>query len=177
MTNENAGAIEPNDITLRAVTQDDEDFLLSVYATTREEELAQVAWPEGAKEAFLKQQSDAQRREYEARFPDADYDVILVEGRPAGRLWVGRSDEEIRILDIAILPEYQNRGVGKVLLRRLMDEGRREKRRLRHMVFILNEAAKRFYERLGFRTIEVVNGAYIHMEWTPEDDGSEAHLK
>lgn len=166
---ESAGASDPVDVTLRAVEPDDEEFLLSVYASTREEELAQVEWPEGAKDAFLKQQYDAQRREYDARFPEAEYDVILFDGRPAGRLWVGRSDDEIRILDIAILPEFQNRGIGKVLLRRLMDEGRRTGKRLRHMVFILNEDAKRFYERLGFRTVEVFNGAYIHMEWLPDD--------
>lgn len=161
------------DVSLRAKTPDDEGFLLSVYASTREEELAQVSWPEGAKEAFLRQQFDAQRREYDARFPDAEYDVILFEGRPAGRLWIGRDDDEIRILDIAILPEFQNRGVGRALLRRLMDEGRRTGKRVRHTVFILNEAAKRFYERLGFRTIEVINGAYIHMEWRSEVDERE----
>jgi ribosomal protein S18 acetylase RimI-like enzyme len=126
-----------------------------------------VAWEPGQKEQFLRAQCDAQRTEYEARFPDAEYDVIAVDGRPAGRLWIGRRGGEIRLLDIALLPEFRNRGVGEALLRRLIDEARRTGLPLRHMVFVLNTDAKRFYERLGFEVFEEV-GAYLHMEWRAE---------
>ena len=155
------------EVALRPVAGGDEEFLLAVYASTREEELAQVQWQPGQKEQFLRAQCDAQRAEYESRFPDAEYDVILVGGRPAGRLWVGRRPEETRLLDIALLPEFRNRGVGEVLLRRLIEGARRDGLPLRHMVFVLNEGAKRFYERLGFVVFEEV-GAYLHMEWRPE---------
>jgi RimJ/RimL family protein N-acetyltransferase len=37
------------------------------------------------------------------------------------------------------------------------------------MVFVLNNDAHRFYERLGFRVIEDFDGAYKHMEWKPEE--------
>jgi ribosomal protein S18 acetylase RimI-like enzyme len=152
------------EVSLRPVAPGDEEFLLAVYASTREEELAQVEWPEGQKELFLRSQCDAQRTEYEGRFPDAEYDVISVDGRPAGRLWVGRTADEIRLLDIALLPEFRNRGVGEALLRRLTAEAARTGLPLRHMVFILNTGAKRFYERLGFEVFED-HGAYLHMEW------------
>jgi ribosomal protein S18 acetylase RimI-like enzyme len=155
------------EVTLRPVAEGDDEFLLAVYASTREEELAQVEWEPGQKEHFLRTQCGAQRTEYEARFPDAEYDVIAVDGRPAGRLWIGRRGEEIRLLDIALLPEFRNRGVGEALLRRLTEESRRTGRPLRHMVFVLNTGAKRFYERLGFEVFEEV-GAYLHMEWRPE---------
>jgi ribosomal protein S18 acetylase RimI-like enzyme len=155
-------------VTLRRVTKGDEEFLLRVYASTREQELAQVEWGEGQKEAFLRQQSAAQRSEYGARFPDAEYDVILLDGRPAGRIWVGRDDAQIRLLDIALLPEARNRGVGTALLRALVEESRASGRKLRHMVFVLNPDATRFYERLGFVPIEEF-GAYVHMEWRPEE--------
>lgn len=158
------GALE-----LRPVAPGDEEFLLGVYFSTRADELAQVEWAEGQKEAFVRWQFETQRREYDARFPDAEYRVILVDGRPAGRIWVGRDAEQIRLLDIAILPEFQNRGAGTILLRHLMDAARREGRALRHMVFVLNNDAHRFYERLGFVVIEDFDGAYKHMEWKPED--------
>src|SRR6266536_1776041 len=93
-------------VTLRAVTPDDEAFLLSVYDSSRAEELAQVPWPEGQREAFVKWQFDLQRREYDARYPDAEYDVILVDDQPAGRIWIGRDAEEIHLLDIVVLPEF-----------------------------------------------------------------------
>lgn len=149
---------------LRSVTSDDEEFLLKVYASTREAELSQVEWPTGQKEIFVRWQFELQRREYDARFPDARYDVILVDDQPAGRIWIGSDDEQIRLLDIAILDEFQNRGVGTILLRGLMAEAARANKYLRHMVFVLNDNAHRFYERLGFVIIEDL-GAYKHMEW------------
>ena len=115
-------------------------------------------------EAFLRMQFDAQRSEYSARYPDAEYDVIRLDGQPVGRLWIGRDAAQIRLLDIALLPEAQNRGVGAALLRRMIAEARHTGKKLRHMVFMSNPDAKRFYERLGFRVIEDL-GAYQHMEW------------
>jgi GNAT superfamily N-acetyltransferase len=151
-------------LTLRTVTPDDEAFLLSVYDSTRADELGQVEWQEGQKEIFLKWQFELQRREYDARFPDAEYDVILIDEQRAGRIWIGRDREQVRLLDIGLLPEFQNRGAGTVLLCRLMEEARQAGKPLRHMVFVLNNDAHRFYERLGFVVIEEF-GAYKHMEW------------
>jgi GNAT superfamily N-acetyltransferase len=152
---------------LRSVTPEDDEFLLSVYFSTRAEELDQAEWQEGQKEAFVKWQFDLQRREYDARFPDAEYYVILIDDKRAGRIWMGRDDEQIRLLDIALLPEFQNRGAGTYLLRQLIAEASRSEKALRHMVFVLNNEAHRFYERLGFVIIEDF-GAYKHMEWKSE---------
>ncbi len=151
-------------LTLRQASAADDEFLLSVYGSTRADELGQVEWQEGQKELFLKWQFDLQRREYDTRFPDAEYHVILVDDRPAGRIWIGRDDEQIRLLDIALLTKFQNRGAGTLLLRRLIDEAERAGKPLRHMVFVLNNDAHRFYERLGFVMIDDL-GAYKHMEW------------
>ena len=151
-------------LTLRPATPEDDPFLLSVYASTRANELAQVQWQEGQQETFLKWQFDMQRREYDARFPDAEYDVIEIDGEPAGRIWIGRSEDQIRLLDIALLPQFQNRGGGTQLVTSLIDEARNADKRLRHMVFVLNDNADRFYERLGFVVIEEMGG-YKHMEW------------
>jgi ribosomal protein S18 acetylase RimI-like enzyme len=151
-------------VELRPVSPNDDQFLLSVYRSTREDELAQAEWVEGQKEMFLRWQFDLQRREYDARFPEAAYHVIVVDQQPAGRIWVGSDDEQIRLLDIALLPEFQNRGIGTALLRRLQEEAARQGKALRHMVFVLNNDGQRFYERLGFVVIEDL-GAYQHMEW------------
>lgn len=154
------------DVSLRPVTDADQEFLIGVYAGTRADELAQTNWDDSQKDAFIRWQYQMQKQEYDARYPDARYDVILVDGVPAGRVWVGADDTQIRLLDIAVIPEFQNRGVGTHLLRQLMDEATRDNKPLRHMVFVLNENAFRFYERLGFKTIEDVGG-YLHMEWLP----------
>jgi GNAT superfamily N-acetyltransferase len=151
-------------VELRPVSESDNEFLLAVYASTRADELAQAEWAEGQQEMFVRWQFNLQRREYEARFPDADYRVIVIDRQRAGRIWIGADDEQIRLLDIALMPEFQNRGVGTALLERLKSEAESAGKALRHMVFVLNNNADRFYERLGFKKIEDF-GAYKHMEW------------
>jgi len=153
---------------LRQVTPEDDPFLFSIYASTRADELAQVQWEEGQKEAFVKWQFEMQRREYDARFPDAQYEVIEIDRHSAGRIWIGQTEDEIRLLDIALLPQFQNRGAGTILITDLIDQARKAGKRLRHMVFVLNDNADRFYERLGFVVIEDLGG-YKHMEWKRSD--------
>src|SRR5690349_7448310 len=121
-------------VELRPVSESDNEFLVSVYASMRADELAQVEWNEGQKEMFIRWQFSLQRREYDTRFPDADYRVIVIDHQPAGRVWVGADKEQIRLLDIAILPEFQNRGVGTGLLQRLKARAKHEGKALRHMV-------------------------------------------
>ncbi|HEV7474900.1 MAG TPA: GNAT family N-acetyltransferase [Pyrinomonadaceae bacterium] len=151
-------------LTLRPVTKEDEPFLVALYAGTREAELSQAEWQDGQRDLFVRWQFDMQRREYDARFPDARYQLIVIDGEPAGRIWVGADDEQIRLLDIALLPQFQRRGAGTILLRDLMKEADDAGKFLRHMVFVLNDNAHRFYERLGFVVIEDL-GAYKHMEY------------
>lgn len=153
-------------LTLRTVTPADDTFLLSLYDGTRDKELSQAEWQAGQREQFVRWQFDLQRREYDARFPDARYQLIVIDGEPAGRIWVGADDKQIRLLDIAILPQFQNRGAGTILLNDLIREADEAGKFLRHMVFVLNDNAHRFYERLGFVIIEDLD-AYKHMEYRP----------
>jgi|SRR5215831_993043 len=150
---------------LQPVTPDDDAFLLSVYDSTRVEELAQAVWQPGQREAFVRWQFDLQRQEYERRFPEAEYYVIVINNEPAGRIWIGADQRQMRLLDIALLPQFQNRGAGTALLRWLIARAQEAGKPLRHMVFMLNEDAHRFYERLGFVVIEDL-GAYKHMEYS-----------
>ena len=166
MENDDLGVPLPagGTVGLRPVSAEDEEFLLTVYASTRAEELAQVPWSDEQKAEFVRWQFNLQRQQYDENYPQIEYNVILVDEHPAGRIWISRDEEQIRLLDIALLGEFQNRGVGTVLLRRLIDEATEANKALRHMVFVLNTEAKRFYERLGFVVFEEV-GAYLHMEW------------
>ena len=153
-------------VAVRPVQPGDEEFLLAVYASTRADELALVPWDEEQKRAFVREQYEAQHTQYYARFPDAEYGVILYDNHPAGRIWIGREPEQMRLLDIAILPEFQNRGIGAALLNSLVAESEKTQVPLRHMVFKMNTDALRFYERFGFEQFEDV-GAYLHLERLP----------
>jgi ribosomal protein S18 acetylase RimI-like enzyme len=152
-------------IILRPVRERDEAHLRRVYASTREDELAVVDWGDGDRDAFLQHQFAAQDAHYRT-YPDASLDVIEVDGQPAGRLYVARWPEEIRIMDIALLPPFRNRGVGTALLRELLDEAADSRRRLTIHVEKLNPALA-LYERLGFVEADDV-GVYVLLEATPQ---------
>lgn len=157
------------DVTLRPVAPDDREFLLRVYAGTREDELAQTGWTDDEKQAFIEMQFTAQHADYSTRFPDGEHSIVLVGDSPAGRMWVARWEEEMRLLDIALLPERRNAGTGRILLERLQAEAAQRGTPLRHSVYKMNDGALRFYERLGFTVIEDFE-TYVLMEWTPPRD-------
>ena len=150
-------------LTLRPVSADDLPFLCAVYASTREQELTAVAWDAAQKAAFLDMQFRAQHTYYLAHYPDAAFDVILINHQPAGRLYIDRATSEIRIVDIALLPEWCNRGIGSALINVLQGEAAAAGKPLRIHVERFNPAL-RLYERLGFRQIED-RGVYLFMEW------------
>ena len=150
---------------MRPIRLDDHPFLLELYASTREQELAALPWDAAQKAAFVRMQFDAQHAQYQEHYAGAAFDIILINGQPAGRLYVARKDEEIRIVDIALLPDYCNRGIGTTLLRGLQSEAAAVGRKpLRIHVERFNPAL-RLYERLGFRQI-ADRGVYLFMEWT-----------
>ncbi len=138
-----------NSITLRPVTAQDTAFLLSVYASTRAEELAMTPWTDEQKAAFVEMQFTAQHRDYHTNYPDADCDVILCDGTPAGRLYVHRRPTELHILDITLLPEHRNTGIGGALLAQLIAEADAAGKTVGICVEKFNRA-QTLYRRLGF---------------------------
>jgi ribosomal protein S18 acetylase RimI-like enzyme len=158
---------------LRPATAADEPFLLRVYAGTRSTEMAIVPWTDEQKAAFVQMQFDAQSQHYHEHYDDTSFDVIVLNGRPVGRLYVARWTGEIRIVDIALLPEYCNRGVGSTLLRELQSEATAAGKPLRIHVERVNPAL-RFYERLGFEQIED-KGVYLFMEWRDTDNSQRSN--
>src|SRR3977135_652618 len=104
------------DIAFRPITPEDAEFLYTVYAHTRAEELAVVDWTESQKDAFLRAQFNAQHEAYQGTYRGGEFLVILRNGQPVGRLYVARWEREIRIVDIALLPEHRNAGIGSAIL-------------------------------------------------------------
>jgi ribosomal protein S18 acetylase RimI-like enzyme len=157
-------------ISLRPIRLEDRGLLLRVYASTREEELALTSWDEAQKRAFLEAQFAAQDVWYRERYPGATLDVIEADGLPAGRFYVHRREREIRLMDIALLPEHRGRGIGSALLHDLFAEAAAAGKRVTVHVEEYNPA-RRLYERLGFKKIGE-HGVYHLMEWRPPGDAA-----
>jgi ribosomal protein S18 acetylase RimI-like enzyme len=152
------------------VTDADREFLLELYASTREQELAQVEWDEGAKRAFIEHQFSAQDHHYRTHYPGATLDLIEVDGERAGRLYVYRGEDDIRIMDIAVAPAFRGRKIGTRLVEGLVDEARSSGRTLSIHVEVQNPA-RSLYERLGFAPAGE-HGVYVLMKW--RDAGTRA---
>ena len=152
-------------VSFRPISAEDEDFLYKVYASTREDELAPLDWDDEQKESFLKMQFAAQHKFYTEQFPRAEFQVILLDQEPIGRLYLDHRDDEIRLIDIALLPSHRNRGIGNSILKDILAAGELVSLPVRIHVEQFNPAL-RFYKRLGFRQTGD-EGIYYLMEWSP----------
>ena len=148
----------------RPIEEGDRDFLCRLYASTREDEIAAAGWDTARAETFLRQQFTAQRLSYASRFPEGEHRLLLLDGEPVGRLYVARSSDEIRLLDIALLPRARSRGIGTPWRRQLQAEASATRRPLRHWVERNNPRAARLYDRLGFRGVGYTE-THLAMEW------------
>ena len=152
-------------VTLRSITEADKPFLSAVYASTRQEELAVLSWSETEKQAFLTLQFNAQDTYYHNQFDSAGFFIIEQEQKQIGRLYLDHREDEIRIIDIALMPAYRNQGIGTTFLTAILDEGQDTGLPVRiHVEF--NNPALRLYRRLGFQKV-AENGVYYLMEKMP----------
>jgi ribosomal protein S18 acetylase RimI-like enzyme len=154
-----------NELTFRPITEADQPLLREIYASTRAGEMAVVPWTEPEKAAFLNVQFEAQHKYYQEVFPHAQFSILEKEGVPVGRLYIDRREEEHRLIDIALLPEFRGKGLGESLMRDVLDEARDAGKLVRIHVE-QNNPAMRLYKRLGFEKIED-QGVYYLMEWRP----------
>jgi ribosomal protein S18 acetylase RimI-like enzyme len=154
------------DIVLRPIAPTDMEFLYRLYRTTRLEELVRTGWDEAAQEAFVRQQFQAQHSHYQEHYAGARFDVIERHAAPVGRQYVYRGTDEIILMEITLLPEWRNRGIGGGLTRELTQEARAQGKRVVLHVEPENPA-KRLYERLGFVDVAPEGPFYIRMHFQP----------
>lgn len=153
-------------ITFRPITDADREFLFRVYASTREDELALTNWSATEKQAFLNFQFEAQHTYYMQHFSGAAFLVIEDAGIPIGRLYLDRRQDELRLIDIALLPACRGKGIGSHIMRGILAEARQTALPVRIHVE-KNNPAMHLYQRLQFHKLED-QGVYDLMEWRPE---------
>ena len=111
-------------------------------------------------------QFTAQRTHYATHYPDAGYKIITLDGADIGRLYVRRTDSDIVLMDIALLPAFRNRGLGSRILQTLLDEASAARLAVTLHVEANNPRARAWYERHGF--VEVSSsGVHTFMRRDP----------
>ena len=149
-------------VLLMSADKGNNEFLYRVYASTREEELKPAGWNPEQLEAFLRMQFSAQDKHYRAHYPGAEFLIILDGDVPAGRLYLYRHPKELRIMDIALLPEHRRKGIGTFLLRNLLQEAKETGQTVTIHVEKENPALS-LYHSLGFQ-VEEDRGVYFFMK-------------
>ena len=150
---------------LKLVEEKDKLLIETIYRTTREDELNLTNWPESQKQAFVSMQSTAQLAEYKKNYPGASYQIIIWKRKPAGRFFVWENENEIRLIDIIVLPSFRNKGIGTYLLHELIKRSGAVQKKISLHVEPRNPALQ-LYRRLGFVHIKT-NGRHYYMERKP----------
>jgi len=154
------------DVTLRAARDNDREPLYRVFIASRDDLMVAIANLNVAQqETFLHLQFQARQQQYRSLYPNARFDVIVSEGKVIGNFYVAPADDEIRLVDINLLPGFRNRGIGCALLQDLIDESEHSNKPVSLQVMQGNPAL-RLYARLGFTAVGG-EGVYRRMERQP----------
>ena len=149
------------------IRSDAMDLESNLYATSREREMALLDhWSDAQKHDFLDQQFNAQRIHYRKYYPDAKFNIIERDGQPLGRLYVAELKQEIRLMDITLIPAARNAGIGGRISLDILARAERLGRIVSLHVEDGNPA-NRLYKRLGFVEVGEVS-FYKLMHWSPQ---------
>ncbi len=153
-------------IRLRPINNDDYNFLYKIYCSTRIDEMMIAQWPEYEREEFLRSQFQLQHTQYLSNNKNATFNIILLDDVLVGRIYMDRKETEIRIIDIALLKEFRNKGIGTKILNDIIEESEKSKTPI-SLYVDNNSLAKNWYERHGFSQ-EGDTGVYIFMKRNPQ---------
>lgn len=140
-------------ISSRLINKSDEDFLYCLYGLGRIEELAPLLWNNTQKESFLQSQYGARKQHYQSHYHNSIHQIITLDSFDVGMIHYCEKEDEIRLVDIAVMPEFQNKGVGTTLVEELIHFTKQCQKPLRLSVLKYNLNALRLYERLGFSVV------------------------
>ncbi len=153
-------------LAVRPALPQDEIFLYDLYLAIRGPQFARVPITPAQKEQLLRMQFQAQLSSYTQQFPNSCYHIVVLDSKPVGRLWFAPVNGGFHLVDIAIHPNFQSKGLGAVIVQRLQAEAQRAKLPIGSTVDRFNPGSLRFHQRLGF-TIVREDQLQYYMEWRP----------
>src|SRR5688500_15858990 len=143
-------------VVLRDSDASDAEFLAELYRESRMDELTAMGLSDQQIVPFIAMQYNARCQVYAAKYPEARDSILLMDGDRVGRLLIAESNEEIRLVDIALMRGFQGQGIGTIIVKRLLESAAEVRKPVRLQVAMLNPAI-RLYERLGLVTIGEVD--------------------
>lgn len=148
-------------VTFRALQPGDLEFIEHLYATSRAEEMSYSGWPAEQIATFLSMQFKAQHTYYQEHYRGADFLIIELDGQRIGRIYLFWGQTTLNLIEIALLPEFQGRGIGSALIHQQLQRADELGLEVELSVETYNRA-QRLYVRAGFHVINET-GVYLRM--------------
>ncbi|SHO57840.1 GNAT family N-acetyltransferase [Vibrio quintilis] len=155
----------PDGLHIRPSTAADKPFLEKLHHATRQD----LQWIDGEKdliESIVELQFQAQTGGYGEQFPNAMYFIIEKQRERIGKATIDFGHNEVRLVDIAFLPEARGHGFGKAIIQSFQTAAAQSGLPVSLTVMQQNLNAKQFYISLGFQ-VESVTAPYELMVWYP----------
>ncbi len=153
-------------LTWRQAAAEDTPLLFELFCSNKGEELAPLGLTTEQLGPLLQMQFNARHMSYGSTFPHAlDMILCLEDGTPVGRHLIDRQTDCYRSIDLAVLPQHRNRGIGGWAVRQIQQLAQVEGVAMRLRV-ITQDRAVHLYQRLGFEKIASDEFSF-EMEWRP----------
>lgn len=149
-------------ISLRKENLKDKSFLLSLYGSTREDELSATTMTPVQKRDFILQQFELKEKDYRSKFQDAEFLIINRKKKDIGRV-VYRVEKKAHLIDIALIKKSRSLGFGREIINTLISHAKQNDKVFELNVAIDNLRALRLYQNLGLKIVSQ-NGYYYTMQ-------------
>ncbi len=131
--------------------ENDYEILKSIHHVTLKSHVSKIwGWDEEFQNDYFKE-----------NFDPINIQLIYHNENIAGYLHSWQTPSKIALVNILILPEYQNFGIGSEIIKNLQKEVQEDSKSLELGVFKINTSAKKLYERLGFKTFEKTDTHFL----------------
>lgn len=91
-----------------------------------------------------------QQEIHKQNFIPSDTKLIEYKKQKIGFIVIKETTKEIYIENLLIEKEFQNLGIGKIVMDRIMDKANKKNKIIRLQVFKINIKAQKFYRNIGF---------------------------
>jgi ribosomal protein S18 acetylase RimI-like enzyme len=137
------------DIHLKRKTEIDSEFFFKLFSEIKIAELRVERWPEQMKNQLASMQYNAYEQTIKNEYPDADDFVVMVDSEKAGRLQLDKNENSMRIINISLLPAFQNKGIGSRIIKEILETADLKNKPVYLEVDRVNPAFI-LYKKLGF---------------------------
>ncbi len=135
-------------------------------ATSEDKKFLSLLNEEASKELICKQfgewDEEWQNQQFEGKLRRRSFEIIELDQKPIGALCIEELPTCVNIVDIEILPKFQNKGIGSEIINSAKMRAKKLGIPVRLQLLKMNPAQK-LCERLGFREIHN-SETYIEME-------------